>query len=245
MLKITNLSVSVGSKKIISDINLAIGQGEIHVLLGPNGSGKTTLAMALMGHPNYKLQITPFDSTQGKNYKCQINLDGKDITKLEPDQRAKAGLFVSWQKPIAIPGVSVKNLLNLLIKKNLQEKITKISHNLGIKEDLLARSLNENFSGGETRKMELLQANILRPHYIILDEIDSGLDIDALKLVTNNIRQLTKFSGILLITHNLRILKYLKPDRIHILIHGHIVKSGDYKLGEIIDKKGYQWLSKN
>jgi len=233
MLKITNLSVSVGSKKIISNINLAINTGEIHVLLGPNGSGKTTLAMALMGSPAYRPQTTDY------------SLDGKDMTKLSIDQRAKAGLFVSFQKPIGIPGVSVKNLLNLLVKENLPEKITKISHNLGIKEDLLTRPLNENFSGGEARKMELLQANILRPKFTVLDEIDSGLDIDALELVTDNILKLAKFSGILLITHNLRILKYLKPDRIHILIHGQIVKSGDYKLGEIIEKKGYQWLSKN
>lgn len=236
MLKIANLSVSVGDKKIINDLSLEIGPGEIHILMGPNGAGKTSLIMALMGKPDYR-------STNG-----QITIDGQEVSQLKPDERAKQGLFVAFQKPVSIPGVSVENLLRLLVKDNLQERIQQASAELKIKEELLTRPLNENFSGGEAKKMELFQAKILKPKYLILDEVDSGLDIDGFRLLTNNLRQLVKRKdspGILLITHNPRILQFLKPTRIHVLIHGTLVKSDGVKLASLIEKKGFSWLTKN
>ncbi len=235
MLKITNLEVEIDNKKILKDISLSINPGELHVLLGPNGAGKTSLVMALMGHPGYKYQIT--------NNESQINLDGKDLTNLAPEKRAEAGLFISFQKPVAIPGVTVKNLLTNLIRENLEEKISVSSKGLKIKEELLTRALNENFSGGEAKKMELLQADILKPKYLILDEIDSGLDIDNLQLLANKFKEiLRRKAAVLLITHNLKILKLIKPDKLHILIDGAIVKSDGPELSSQIEKKGFSWL---
>ncbi|MBI4999528.1 Fe-S cluster assembly ATPase SufC [Candidatus Gottesmanbacteria bacterium] len=236
-LEIKDLDVVADGKKILKGINLKIRQGEIHVLMGPNGAGKTSLAMALAGHPNYKI----------RNPKSEIRIDGKDITKLTPDERAKLGLFISFQKPVEISGVSVRNLLRLVVKKDFEEKISKTTTDLKINEELLIRPLNEQFSGGETKKMEFLQAKILSPKFLILDEIDSGLDIDALKLVAENIQQMVKnnsMPGILLITHYPRLLKFIKPDCIHVLIRGYIVRSDGPELLQKIEKKGYQWLTK-
>lgn len=237
MLEIQKLHVSIDSKEIIKELSLKINKGEIHVLMGPNGSGKSSFSLALMGHPYYKV-------TSGK-----IFLDKTDLTNLTPDRRAKLGLFLAMQYPVAVPGVSVLNLLrsankNLERKKvsalEFQNKVKKQLKSLKMDEKFLARSVNEGFSGGEKKKAEILQLSILKPKYAILDETDSGLDIDALKTVSKNINEISESNiGILLITHYQRILRYVKPDFVHILIDGAIVKSGDIKLSEEIEKKGY------
>lgn len=234
MFKVDNLQVSVGGKAIVKGVSLEIKQGEVHVLMGPNGAGKTSLAMAVMGKPGYQI------------VGGQITINNKDITKLSPDERAKLGLFVSFQKPVEIPGVTLRNLLRQVVKENFEEKIEKIASDLKINEGLLTRSF-EDFSGGEGKRLELFQAKILNPKFLILDEIDSGLDIDSLKLVAENIQQMVKGSdapGILLITHYPRLLKFLKPDCLHVLIRGYMVRSDGPKLLQEIEKRGYQWLTK-
>lgn len=236
MLRIDNLKVAVGGKQILDGITLEVKPGKVHVLMGPNGAGKTSLLMAIMGHPGYRL-------TGG-----QITVDDKDISKLTPDKRAKLGLFISFQKPVAIPGVSLRNLLRLVVLDDLEKKMAKNVSDLKINEELLTRSLNQDFSGGEAKKMEFFQAKMLEPRFLILDEVDSGLDIDSLQLVAENIKQMIKKSqapGILLITHNPRILKFIKADHIHVLMHGEIVRSDGPHLAAQIEKKGFQWLTKN
>jgi Fe-S cluster assembly ATP-binding protein len=209
--------------------------------MGPNGSGKSSLSLALMGHPRYQI-------TQGK-----IILDKKDITNLSVDKRAKLGLFLSMQYPVAVPGVSVFNLLRSsrknLHQENLpalkfQENVKKSLKNLKIDEKFLTRSINDGFSGGEKKKLEILQLETLTPKYAILDETDSGLDVDALKIVSQGINSsFNEKLGILLITHYQRILKYVKPDFVHILMGGKIVKSGSASLAEKIDEKGYELIN--
>ncbi len=247
---IQNLSVEIAGKTILNKINLEIEAGKIHVLMGPNGSGKSTLAQAVMGSPNYKLQII--------NYKLLIN--NKNITGLKTDGRAREGLFLAFQNPIAIPGVNVANLLRIASKTNQQlksshnpalsvwdfnERLVSTAKKLGIRQELLKRSLNEDFSGGEKKKLEMLQALILQPKYAIFDEIDTGLDVDALKIVAGGIIQLKKQgTGILLITHYQRILKYAQPERISVLVNGKIVAAGGNELVEEIEKEGYKsWTS--
>lgn len=231
--EIIGLKVTAAGKIILKGLNLKIKKGEIHILMGPNGAGKTSLVLAAMGHPGYK--VTSGLMTIGK----------QEITNLPSEQRSKLGLFVSFQKPPEIPGVSVRNLLRMAVKDDLEEKIAKNMNDLQIKEELVSRSLNENFSGGEMRKMELLQAKILEPRFLILDEIDSGLDIDSLKLITKIISQMSQTAGLLVITHNPRLLKFLKPDYVHVMLGGRIVKSDGLKLGEEIERRGYSWLAKN
>lgn len=241
MLEINNLHVSTDNKEILKGVNLKINKGEVHAVMGPNGSGKSSLSLALMGHPRYKI-------TAGK-----ILLNGKNINNLTTDKRAKLGLFLAMQYPVAVPGVSVFNLLrsankNLEIEKisalEFQNKVKKQMKNLKMDEKFLARSINDGFSGGEKKKAEILQLSILKPKYAILDETDSGLDVDALKTVSKGISEVAgKEIGILLITHYQRILKYVKPDFVHILVDGKIVKSGDSKLAEEIEEKGYESIS--
>lgn len=237
MLEIQNLHVSTDNKEILKGVNLKINKGEVHAVMGPNGSGKSSLSLALMGHPRYQI-------TSGK-----ILLDGTNINLLTPDKRAKLGLFLAMQYPVAVPGVSVFNLLRSA-NKNLerekvpalefQNKIKKEMKNLKMDEKFLTRSINDGFSGGEKKKAEILQLSILKPKYAILDETDSGLDVDALKTVSQGINSVRgKEIGILLITHYQRILKYIKPNFVHILVDGKIVKSGDFKLAEEIEEKGY------
>jgi len=233
-LKIENLHVSLGEKEIIKGLDLRIKQGEIHALMGPNGSGKSTLSFAIMGHPKYKV-------TRGN-----ILLNGRDMTKLSTDERARAGLFLSFQYPSEIPGVSMANFL-----RTAYNQVNKISINdfmallngqmqlLKMDKDFAKRYVNVGFSGGEKKKAEILQMAILKPKYAILDETDSGLDVDALRIVANGIKRLSD-SGILIITHYQRILHYIKPNRVHIMIDGRITNSGDYRLAEDIEKKGYQ-----
>ena len=221
--------------------------------MGPNGSGKSTLAGVLMGNPSYELRI--------KN--LELRIDKKNIIGLKPDERARAGLFLAFQNPISIPGVNVANLLKTAYQLNKEQRtknkeqkktynpalsvwkfneiLVKKAKALGIPQEFLRRSLNEEFSGGEKKKLEMLQAWILSPKYAVFDEIDTGLDVDALKIVARGITKLKKEkTGILIITHYLRILKYVKPDFVHILVNGEIVKSGGYKLAEIVEKNGYK-----
>lgn len=253
---IKNLSAKIGSKTILNSINLEIIKGKIHALMGPNGSGKSTLAGVLMGNPAYEIN----------NKKSQIKIDGKDILDLKTDERARAGLFLAFQNPISIPGVNVAGLLKTAYSLTHEKKsaraqktlnpvinvwkfheiLVKKAKFLGIPQEFLRRSLNEEFSGGEKKKLEMLQAWILSPKYAIFDEIDTGLDVDALKVVASGITKLKKEkTGILIITHYLRILKYVKPDFIHILVGGKIVKSGGYKLAEEVEKYGYKKWIKN
>lgn len=255
-LKIINLFAALSDKLILKGINLAINPGEVHVIMGPNGSGKSTLAGVLMGNPAYEIKDHP-DSVGTK-----IKINDKNIIDLRPDERAIMGLFLAFQNPVGIPGVSVANLLRTaysLKTKNKDNKNKKTLHNpvlsvwefnerliekakkLGIPSEFLKRSLNEEFSGGEKKKLEMLQAIILAPKYAIFDEIDTGLDVDALKVTSGGIEELRKEgTGILIITHYQRILRFVKPDFVHILIKGSIVATGDYKLAKEVEKNGYK-----
>lgn len=236
MLKIDDLHVSSDEKEIIKGVTLKIKKGEIHALMGPNGAGKSTLSFALMGHPKYTI-------TQGK-----VSIDGKDLLKMEVNERAKAGLFLSFQYPFEIQGVSVANFL-----RNAYNEIKgKISvsdfmnilyekmEELKIEKEFAKRHLNVGFSGGEKKRSEILQMLVLEPKYVILDETDSGLDVDALRIVAKGINKISQKAGILVITHYQRILHYIKPKYVHILKEGKIIKSGDYKLAEEIEQKGYE-----
>jgi len=241
-LEIKNLHVSVEGKEILKGINLTINDGEITAIMGPNGSGKSTLSFVLMGHPKYKVE------------KGQILLDGKEINSLEVDKRAQKGLFLSFQYPEVVSGVTVANFLRTAINSKSKEQIKipefmkKLKENteyLNIKKEMLKRYLNEGFSGGEKKKMEILQLLMLDPKLAILDETDSGLDIDAMKLVAQGINKFSnKTKSVLLITHYKRLLEYVKPSIIHIMMDGKIIKSGDSSLADELEEKGYDWLKK-
>jgi Fe-S cluster assembly ATP-binding protein len=239
-LQIKNLHVTVEKKEIVTDLNLTIEPGEVHVIMGPNGSGKSTLANALMGNPEYT-------ATKG-----DVILDGTNITNLSPDKKAQAGLFLSPQYPPEINGVSVGNFLrltkNALTKQShdpisFREEILKVMEKLKIPADFLSRSLNAGFSGGEKKKMEILQLLILNPTYAMLDETDSGLDVDALKIVAEGLNTFkTKEKGLLLITHYQRLLNYIVPDVVHIMHEGKIIKSGGKELVKEIEKEGFSTI---
>ncbi|MBI2443787.1 MAG: Fe-S cluster assembly ATPase SufC [Candidatus Magasanikbacteria bacterium] len=236
-LDIQNLAIAVADKKIVHGVSLEIKPGEVHTIMGPNGSGKSTLANALLGHPKYTI-------TEG-----QILLDGKEITKDSPDKRARAGLFLSMQHPPEIPGVSVANFLRLAVgavSGNPQNpltffpELTKQMAGLGIDPEFAKRHVHGGFSGGEKKKVEILQLLLLNPKYAILDETDSGLDVDALKIVAAGINRFkSKNNSVLLITHYNRILEYVIPDFVHIMVGGKIVKSGGKELAREIEKNGY------
>ena len=236
-LEIKKLAVSVDSKEIISEFSLVINQGEIHAIMGPNGSGKSTLANTLMGHPKYTV-------TNGK-----IEINGTDITTLAPDKRARLGLFLSMQYPPQIPGVTIANFLRTTtasltgVNKNpleFHKELLNKMKDLDIDPSFASRHLNTGFSGGEKKRAEILQLSMLEPTYAILDETDSGLDVDALKIVAAGINKFhTKDKGILLITHYNRILEYIKPDFVHIMVAGKIVKTGTKELAHKIEKEGY------
>ena len=243
LLEIKKLNVSIEKKKIIKGLNLDIKPGEIHALMGPNGSGKSTLASSIMGHPGYSIGSGLMKS------------QGKNIKSMSPEDRAKLGIFLSFQYPVEIPGLSVPHFLrsayNTLYPKNQLSPLefakyfdTKAKL-LKIKKDLAERSLNEGFSGGEKKKLEILQLAVLNPKLAILDETDSGLDIDALRTVSEGIKQVKKDNkkmGVLIITHYFRILNHIKPDYVHIMKDGKILKSGDKKLANIVENKGYDWI---
>ena len=244
MLEINNLSVKVIDKddNILNKLNLSIGEGEIHAIMGPNGTGKSTLAKTIMGHYQYEV-------TNGK-----IIFEGKDITKLSVDERAKLGIFISMQDPTVIDGVSNSEFIRTAVnevrgeKTSLFEFINNMESNmkeLDLDGALTHRYLNKDFSGGEKKKNEILQLKMLKPKFIILDELDSGLDIDSLRVVCKNINSYIKDNpktSLLIITHYHRILSYIKPDYVHILKDGNIKKTGDYKLVEEIEKNGYKMI---
>jgi Fe-S cluster assembly ATP-binding protein len=239
---ITDLYAETGDgKKILNGISLKVNPGEIHAVMGPNGGGKSTLAQVLMGHPGYKIS------------KGNISIGKTDLTRLTPDARAKAGLFLGFQYPVEIAGVNFASFLRMAANENNQEKISPIvfrkilneeATKLAFGEDMSTRSLNEGFSGGEKKKSEILQLAILKPKFAVLDEPDSGLDVDALKYIANTIIKLKTPPGIILITHYQRILSYLKPDFVHILIKGKITKSGGAALALQIEKNGYEKYQK-
>ena len=242
-LEIRDLHVSVAGAEILKGVSLDINLGEVQVIMGPNGSGKSSLALTLMGHPGYKI-------TGGT-----IRLFGQDISGMSPDKRARLGLFLSFQHPQSITGVSVSNFLRTALNsgrdkplpvgdfiKLLKEKmdLLKIDHSF------MSRYLNEGFSGGEKKRTEILQMAVLKPKLAVLDETDSGLDIDSLKIVANGVNTIkSKEMGILLITHYQRLLNYIRPDKVHIMIDGKIATSGGPELAEHLEEKGYGWVKEN
>jgi|SRR3990167_2492783 len=251
--EISNLWVKIEGKEILKGISFKIEPGEVVALMGPNGSGKSTLACSLMGHPNYRIVGSLQSAVERRPI---ISLDGEDITNKTPDQRAKAGLFLAMQYPVSIPGVSVREALlaairartqNTMSALDLKKLIEKEAGELAIDPELLKRGLNEGFSGGEKKKMEILQMRILSPKYTILDETDSGLDIDALKIVAKgaNFMAKKKKTGILVITHYQRLLSYLKPDRVLVMKDGEIVREGGIEVVEELEKRGYQTAGKS
>jgi Fe-S cluster assembly ATP-binding protein len=245
-MEIRNLHVTVDENEILKGVDLVIKPGEIHALMGPNGSGKSTLAYALMGHPSYKV-------TEGK-----VLFKGQNILELDPDERAKLGVFLAFQYPVAIPGVSVANFLRSAINARRKQQdpddkgipIVEFRNLLKGKMDLLemphefaGRYLNEGFSGGEKKRAEILQMATLEPEIAILDETDSGLDIDALRIVAAGVNALAGPDlGVLLITHYQRILRYIQPDTVHIMLAGQIVERGGAELAEHLEEQGYDWI---
>ena len=241
-LVIKDFCVSIAGKSIVKSLNLEIPKGEVHAIMGLNGSGKSTLAKAIAGHPDYEI-------TGGS-----VLLDGEDILGMEADERARKGLFLAFQYPSEIPGVSNANFIRAAVQARLGDgeelEAVEYYHRLYEKMDLLemrrdftARSVNEGFSGGEKKRNEILQMAMLEPSYAILDETDSGLDIDALKIVAHGVNTLRGPNlGVLLITHYQRLLNYIIPDRIHVMMDGQIVRSGDKSLAYELDERGYDWL---
>ncbi|QQD85973.1 Fe-S cluster assembly ATPase SufC [Jeotgalicoccus sp. ATCC 8456] len=242
VLEIKNLHVEIDGKEILKGVNLTIKQGEIHAVMGPNGTGKSTLAQAIMGHPSYNV-------TEG-----EVLVDGENILELDVDERAKAGLFLGMQYPSEISGVTNSDFLRSAINAsreegdeiNLMEFIKKLDKNMEYLEmdpDMATRYLNEGFSGGEKKRNEILQLMMLEPKFGILDEIDSGLDIDALRVVSDGINKLRgQDFGSLIITHYQRLLNYITPDVVHVMMKGKVVKSGGKELAERLETDGYDWI---
>lgn len=249
MLKLTNLSVSVGEKKIIKNFSFEFKKGKVYVVMGPNGSGKSTLAYALMAHPAYEVHkvvksVRSVKSIKSKVTKPIISLNGEDITDLDAQKRAEKGIFLSFQTPLSLSGITVFQLLQLALSGKidpvtLRRKVLSTSKELRLSEELLRRSLNENASGGEKKKLEVLQAAVLDKPIQIFDEVDTGVDVDALKTIGKFLQKNKKNKTYIVITHYNRILKYLKPDSVLILNDGKLVKTGTAKLAELIEKKGY------
>ena len=239
-LEIQNLHVRTEEREILHGVDLVINKGETHALMGPNGSGKSTLANTLMGNPTYEI-------TEGT-----ILLDGEDLTEADPDDRAKAGLFLAFQYPVSIPGVSVANFLRTAINAKREEPIKvkefgqllkKNMEVLRVEREFTSRYLNDGFSGGEKKRAEILQLAMLEPAYAVLDETDSGLDIDALRVVSDGVNALRGPNmGSLIITHYTRILQYVKPDFVHIMLNGRIVQEGGPELADHLEEKGYDWV---
>jgi len=239
-IEIKDLEVLVNNKKVLNKLNLSINPGEIHVIMGPNGVGKSTLSKVLMGSEDYKVESG------------DILVDNKSIKDLETDERAKLGMFLSFQNPIDIEGVTNSEFLKVAINERREEPIglydfihemEQSFDELGLKKEMMHRSVNQNFSGGEKKKNEILQMKLLKPKFVILDELDSGLDVDSLKVVCDNVNSYLSDNpdtSVLMITHYQRILDYIKPDYIHILTNGHIVKTGDATLAKEIEEKGYK-----
>jgi Fe-S cluster assembly ATP-binding protein len=244
MLKINNLHASVEDKEILKGLNLEIKAGEVHAIMGPNGSGKSTLASVIAGKEDYEV-------TDG-----EITLEGENILELAPEERAHKGVFLSFQYPVEIPGVSVTNFIKTAINETRKAKgledmpanemlklIREKSEMLEIDRKFLSRSLNEGFSGGEKKRNEIFQMAMLEPKLAILDETDSGLDIDALRIVANGVNRLkSQDNAVVVITHYQRLLDYIVPDFVHVLMNGKIVKSGGKELALELEEKGYDWI---
>src|ERR671937_306193 len=243
-LEIRDLHVNAEDKEILKGLDLRVPAGQVHALMGPNGSGKSTLANAIMGHPS-------FEVTDG-----EIRFDGEEITEAAPEDRARAGLFMAFQYPVAIPGVTVAKYLRMVVNahreargepeiklKDFRKEAEAAMELVNIPRDFSSRYLNEGFSGGEKKRMEILQLAMLQPKLAVLDETDSGLDIDALRIVAEGVN---KFAGpgmgVLIITHYQRILHLIKPDAVHVLYDGRIVKEGGPELVEQLEEKGYGWI---
>lgn len=244
MLEIRDLHAEVEGKEILRGVNLTIADGEVHVLMGPNGSGKSTLSNVLVGNPKYRV-------TQGS-----IVMDGKDLLAMSPDMRANEGVFMSFQTPVEIPGVSMTNFLRAALNaKRKHQGLAPIKGSdflallrekrkiVGLDAHFMSRGVNEGFSGGERKKGEIFQMAVLEPTFTILDETDSGLDVDALRTVVEGFNVLRNgHNSALVITHYQRMLDYLKPDHVHVLMDGHIVKEGDASLGYTIEERGFDWI---
>ena len=243
-LDIQNLQVAIGDKPIVKGLSLTIRSGEVHAIMGPNGTGKSTLAKAIAGHPDYT--ITGGD----------VLLDGKSVLEMEADERARSGLFLAFQYPSEIPGVTIANFLRAALQARLGEgeeiDATAYYKRLYGKMDMLtidrkftSRAVNEGFSGGEKKRCEILQMAMLEPKFALMDETDSGLDIDALRIVSEGVNALRGPGlGVLLITHYQRLLNYIVPDFVHVMYDGRIVKSGDKSLALELEAKGYDWVKK-
>jgi Fe-S cluster assembly ATP-binding protein len=240
--EIVDLHVKIEEREILKGVNLVVSKGEVHALMGPNGSGKSTLANAIMGHPKYTV-------TQGK-----ILMKGENVLEMHPDERARKGLFLAFQYPCEVSGVRVSNFLRLACnaragkETDMMEFYDKLDQRmkfLEINEQFMRRYLNEGFSGGEKKRNEILQMMMLQPEFAVMDETDSGLDIDALKIVSRGVNELRGADlGILIITHYERILRYIAPDFVHILVDGRIVKSGGADLAAHLEEHGYDWVVK-
>jgi Fe-S cluster assembly ATP-binding protein len=244
MLSIKNLHASIGDKEILKGINLEVKAGEVHAIMGPNGAGKSTLSAVIAGNENYEV-------TDG-----EVLLDGEDLSDLAPEERAHKGVFLSFQYPVEIPGVSVTNFMRTAINETRKAKgqeempanemlkvIREKSELLEIDRKFLSRSLNEGFSGGEKKRNEIFQMAMLEPKLAILDETDSGLDIDALRIVANGVNKLkSDKNAVIVITHYQRLLDYIVPDFVHVLYNGKIVKSGGAELAHELEEKGYDWI---
>ena len=241
VLEIKNLKAEVDGKEILKGINLTVNSGEIHALMGPNGAGKSTLGEVLIGHPNYTV-------TDGK-----ILINGKDITHATPEDRARAGLFLAFQNPITVSGVKISTFLRMAYNnlypdekmplKEFFNMVKEVMKDVDMDESFITRAINDGFSGGERKRFEVLQMVILKPKIVILDEIDSGLDVDALKLVSAEIKKMyNQKVGFLIITHYQRILKDIIPEFVHVLKDGKIVMNGDKNVSDRIEDEGYDWI---
>ena len=246
MLKIENLKAGIEETKILNGINLSVNAGEVHAIMGPNGSGKSTLSAVIAGNESYEVESG------------SIIFEGEDLLELDPDQRAHKGVFLSFQYPVEIPGISVSNFLKAAISekrkqlgldpisaKDLLGKMKEKMELLNMKKGYLSRNMNEGFSGGEKKRNEIFQMAMLEPKLAILDETDSGLDIDALKIVANGVNKLkNKNNATIIITHYQRLLDYIIPDYVHVLHNGRIIKSGGKELALELEEKGYDWITK-
>jgi Fe-S cluster assembly ATP-binding protein len=238
MITLNNLSVSIGEKPILKNINFEFEPGKIYAVMGPNGSGKSTLAYSIMGHPLYE-----------NDSKTKIEMDGEDITEMEANERAEKGIFLSFQSPLALSGVKVQQLLRLALngKKDpiqIYKQVKEVASELKISENLLSRSLNEGASGGEKKKMEVLQAVVLDKNFLIFDEVDTGVDVDALRTISEYLENHREGKTYVVITHYNRILKYLKPDKVLVIADGELKKVGGPELAEEIETNGYESVLK-